>query len=82
MHHARDRHVRWYLPLVLLGLVAGCASEPEVTPCPDPRPQVCTMQYEPTCAELTAGGRAEYSSPCNACADDAVSGTLEGACPE
>jgi hypothetical protein len=40
------------------------------------------MEYDPVCAQLQAGGRKTYSSPCNACADDTVSGYLRGACPE
>ena len=71
----------------LLGflVLAGCAAQPPaalVTQCAEPRPQVCTMEYDPVCAELLAGGRKTYSSPCNACADDAVKGYLRGACPE
>lgn len=73
-----------------LALLAACsASNPPApvqdltnNPCNEPRPQVCTMEYNPVCADLVAGGQREYASPCNACADDAVSGFLEGACPE
>ena len=36
------------------------------TQCADPRPQVCTMEYAPVCADLIAGSTKEYSSPCNA----------------
>jgi len=67
------------LPIAL----SACASQPEMTTqCPDPRPQVCTMEYAPTCALLTSGASKEYASPCNACADDAVVGYLAGPCPE
>lgn len=52
------------------------------TLCAEPRPQVCTMQFEPTCGVLGDGSRKQYSSPCNACADDRVVATLTGACPE
>jgi len=48
--------------------------------CVDPRPQVCTMEYNPVCAELIKGGSKQSSSPCNACADDAVKSYLPGAC--
>lgn len=54
---------------------------PGQSPCPDPRPQVCTMEYRPTCAVMRDGGRRQYSSPCNACADDSVAATLSGPCP-
>ena len=69
--------------LLLLGACAG--QQPErnrVTQCTQPRPQVCTMEYAPVCATLSAGGQKEYSSACNACADDAVAGYLPGPCPE
>lgn len=70
--------------LALLSLTA-CATRPTpslVTQCSTPRPQVCTMEYAPVCADLVAGGKRQYSSACNACADDAVAGYLRGECPE
>ena len=68
-------------------LLAACASKPPadtsaLTQCPEPRPQVCTMEYAPACAALVAGGVKEYASGCNACADDAVAGYTPGPCPE
>lgn len=60
------------------------AQEPDVlagTRCADPRPQVCTMEYNPVCVTLLAGGTKQYASPCNACADDAVAAYLIGPCP-
>jgi len=78
----------------LLVLLAGCANPPEtktetetetasqVAQCAAVRPQICTMEYDPVCATLVGGGSATYSSPCNACAHDAVTGYLRGACPE
>ena len=76
-----------FVPVLAAALfAAGCATRPETPPlvtlCDATRPQVCTMEYDPVCAQLIAGGRRTYSSPCNACADDAVSGFLRGACPE
>ena len=78
--------MRYAAVFALLLIASGCATKPEtpplVTQCDTTRPQVCTMEYDPVCAELIAGGRKTYSSACNACADDAVSGFLRGACPE
>ena len=72
--------------VAVLLLLGACASQPPVTSpvtqCSEPRPQVCTMEYNPACAEFTAGGTREYASPCNACADDAVAGYVTGPCPE
>ena len=68
--------------------LAGCAStapqspDPMATPCTDPRPELCTMEYAPACAELASGDRREYASACNACADTAVTGYVSGPCPE
>jgi hypothetical protein len=68
---------------LLLLLLAGCETQPVpslVTQCASPRPQVCTMEYAPVCAVVTAGGKQEYASACNACADDTVAGYLNGTC--
>ncbi|MFK7976911.1 MAG: hypothetical protein AB8C02_12290 [Halioglobus sp.] len=63
-------------------LLGACASAPDDTLCTDPRPQVCTMQYDPACGLLKNGESKTYSSPCNACADDQVVSRELGACPE
>lgn len=68
-------------------VLAGCASKPPaptlpMTQCPATRPQVCTMQYEPVCAQRDKGGLREYASGCNACADESVQAYLPGPCPE
>ena len=70
--------------LVLNACSQNAATDPAAaagTECADPRPQVCTMEYNPTCATLVAGGIKEYASGCNACADDAVASYVPGACP-
>ena len=71
----------------LVAMLGACAT-PEPTPppttltqCTAPRPQVCTMEYNPVCANLVKGGTTEYPSGCNACADDAVRGYEKGQCP-
>jgi cytochrome c5 len=68
-------------------VLAACASQEAaddgaLTRCEEPRPQVCTMEYAPSCATLITGGQKEYSSGCNACADDAVAGYVPGPCAE
>jgi len=75
------------LLLTLLALLGACgASNPPApvqtltTQCSQPRPQVCTMEYDPVCGELSGGGREDYSSPCNACAHDAVAAYRPGGC--
>ncbi len=78
--------MRFVVAFVLALSLSACATRPETPPltvqCSVERPQVCTMEYDPVCADLVTGGRETYSSPCNACADDAVAGYLRGACPE
>lgn len=74
--------------IVVLGsLLSACngaatldTASSEGMQCADPRPQVCTMEYNPVCAVLSSGSSKQYSSPCNACADDAVMRYLSGAC--
>ncbi|GAB3274878.1 hypothetical protein [Parahaliea aestuarii] len=76
------------LPLLLF--FAACSAAPPPPPaapvddlagrCSEPRPQVCTMEYDPVCGELQSGSRSDYSSPCNACAHDEVVSYLKGAC--
>ena len=78
--------MRFVVAFALVLSLSACATRPEtpslIVQCSAERPQVCTMEYDPVCAELVSGGRKTYSSPCNACADDAVAGYLRGACPE
>ncbi len=73
--------------LLLLGACSANSPPPAPvqslsTRCSEPRPLVCTMEYDPVCAQIASGGSETYSSSCNACADDNVSGYLRGACPE
>lgn len=87
----------WRLPAVigLLTLVASCGANQVPAPvpveapvddawveCTQPRPQVCTMEYRPVCARLESDRLMTYSSPCNACADDAVTAWRPGACAD
>ena len=48
--------------------------------CTEPRPQVCTMEYNPVCALRDGGQRETLSSPCNACADAGVVSHTPGVC--
>ena len=63
------------------GPAAPLASDP-ITPCSDPRPELCTMQYAPACGSLVDGGFRTYASGCNACSDPAVAGYQQGPCSE
>lgn len=50
--------------------------------CKEPRPQMCTMIYQPVCGFNKEGQFKTYSSDCNACSHVAVIGYNEGACEE
>ncbi len=75
--------------LPIMFLFVACSAAPPPPPpvslagqCPEPRPQVCTMEYDPVCGQLTDGARSDYSSPCNACAHDAVVSYQKGVCEQ
>ncbi len=44
-------------------------SSPNVIQCTEPRPQMCTMEYLPVCANLRDGTKRTYASGCVACSD-------------
>jgi alkaline phosphatase D len=68
-------------PIRLDDLVVGIAAgAQQITTCPEPRPQVCTREYRPVCAQLRDGSFKTYSNGCSACSDPAVTGYREGAC--
>ncbi len=62
------------------GPVEGSGQVETMTICQEPRPQICTMDYQPVCAQLEDGIFKTYSNACTACADTLVTGHSEGAC--
>ena len=71
--------------LLALSACAGRVRMPaDVTLCVDPRPEVCTMIYDPVCGVHVDPARpdATYASGCSACADPAVAGYRPGPCPD
>jgi len=69
--------------LLLSGLsvtVVFAGQEPDLTSCPEPRPEICTMDYTPVCARHTDGSFKTYSNGCTACTYPSVEGYVEGAC--
>jgi hypothetical protein len=71
------------LPTLLL--LVGCSStdnkiEKGVTACTDPRPEMCTQDYNPTCGLLKNGGEKTYSNACTACSDSDVASYKPGIC--
>jgi hypothetical protein len=48
--------------------------------CEEPRPQICTREYNPVCATLQNGGAETHSTGCTSCSDPDVVGYKMGAC--
>ncbi len=75
----------WLLLLLSLGACAGGQANSVVTggdqvACTDPRPQVCSMDYTPVCAQLQNGQEKTYSNACSSCADVNVQSYRASAC--
>jgi alkaline phosphatase D len=56
------------------------AGEKKLTACPDQRPQICTMDYQPVCAQLKNGNFKTYSNGCTSCTDPNVVAYRNGTC--
>ena len=48
--------------------------------CQEPRPQICTREYDPVCAVREDGSRESYATGCTACADSRVTAYIPGVC--
>jgi len=84
------------LTMVMAACVAAPSSEgrevqPAQSQCQDPRPQLCTMDYQPVCGSRDKGRRCittpcnstelhNYANACAACADAAVYSHYPGVC--
>ena len=74
-----------YVILMAIGLgVSGCGTpgsqDDSITACTDPRPQMCTMEYDPVCGVRSDGSEMTYSTGCVACSDANVTGYRPGEC--
>ncbi len=77
------------LLVLMSALVSACASYDEktagasasgLTVCNDPRPQVCTLEYDPVCATYNNGSKKTSSTGCTACSDPEVVAYAMAAC--
>ena len=69
------------LTAVLINACSPVKSQPEVEKkCTEPRPQVCTMDYQPVCGIQADGTTQTYSNGCSACSDLKIIGYNEGEC--
>ncbi|NOQ90356.1 MAG: hypothetical protein GQ549_05365 [Gammaproteobacteria bacterium] len=48
--------------------------------CEEPRPQICTREYNPVCGSLKDGSTKTGSTGCTSCSDLEVVGYKKGAC--
>jgi hypothetical protein len=55
-------------------------TESKITVCTEPRPQICTLQYQPVCALRQDATEKTYATGCTACSDKQVESYREGAC--
>ena len=77
---------------MLFAFASACTTAPEtnqlnnepgstdVIICEQPRPQVCTREYNPVCATLDDGQIKTYATGCTSCADVNVQSYTPGAC--
>jgi hypothetical protein len=71
--------------ITLVLMIAACTSKPPIDPeemtlCKNPRPQACTMEYDPVCGHTENGKSASYSSACTACSDSKIIAYTAGDC--
>jgi hypothetical protein len=66
----------------LVSCVSNDGGKPQspITECEDPRPQVCTMIYDPVCGTTGDGTRKTYASDCSACSNANVVSYEKGEC--
>ena len=54
--------------------------ELDVIICQNPRPEICTREYNPVCATLSDGSEKTYATGCTSCSDEAVISYRAGSC--
>jgi hypothetical protein len=52
----------------------------ELIKCPEERPEMCTMQYEPVCANLQDNTQQTFSNGCSACSGKETIAYQQGEC--
>ena len=70
----------------LFGVITGCITttgKEDLITCPEPRPEVCTMHFDPVCGlqrEARQDKWKSYSNACVACTYPSVVGYRKGPC--
>ena len=80
---------RLLLTTFFLALTACATQSPDMMtasassqPCEEPRPEMCTRDYRPVCANLRDGTKKTYSNGCTACSDANVDSWVDGECSQ
>jgi cytochrome c5 len=68
--------------LILLSACSETTRLERLTLCTEPRPQVCTQDYDPVEAEHFDGTRQTYSNACMACSHEQVKGIIRSSSDE
>lgn len=77
------------LVVLTVGCATTCEEENEINNepgaldlilCEEPRPQICTREYDPVCATFKDGSTVTGSTGCTSCSDPEVIGYKKGAC--
>ena len=77
------------LPLILILFAAPCFtsfdtnSDKEIivdNKCIEPRPEVCTREYDPVCGYKSDETSKTYSNGCSACSEKEIIGYKNGEC--
>ena len=85
MHALKPRGYAVLFKLLLLSSLGACSvnsntTDPGMTLCTEPRPQICTQDYRPVCAKLKNGNLKTYANGCTACSDANVISYINNAC--
>jgi hypothetical protein len=70
-----------FLSIFLLGACSTNTKQPVAeTMCKEPRPEICTMQYDPVCGVHSDNTTKTYASDCTACSHKEVVGYNADVC--
>lgn len=85
MNSRKCLNIKSLIPIFTFLFLIACAhsQQPKVEPttCIEPRPQICTMDYQPVCGINEQGIPQTYANGCSACSDTTVSKYHAGECP-
>lgn len=75
------------LSILLLITITACTVKPDpknnnIVSCKDPRPQMCTMDYNPVCGFISPNQIKTFSNGCGACSDSKVLSHTNNVCQD